>query len=363
MSSSERFQTIVIGGGQAGLAAAYFLSKAGHDYIILDAGPAFGTTWRMRWDSLRLFTPAKFSSLPGMQFPPGGFSFPSKDEVAAYLQAYAREFNPPVHFGTAVESLTRGDGGFVLATRERSYSATCVIVATGAYQDPYVPGFATQLDPNVVQIHSCTYRNPGQLPDGSILVVGAGNSGAEIAVELAKAGRRVWLSGRDVGRIPADVVGKRLGGWPYWWFISRALSVHTPVGRRVQQASLSQGTPLIGLRPEAVVGAGVTRVARVRGVSEGKPELADGQVLDVSGVVWATGFRPNFRWVQLPIFDKSGYPRHYRGLVPEVEGLYFLGLPFQTSLSSSLLGGVGADAHYISRHLSSKLSLRSATLN
>jgi putative flavoprotein involved in K+ transport len=316
----------------------------------------------MRWDSLRLFTPAKFSSLPGMPFPPGGFFFPSKDEVAAYLQAYARELNPPAHFNTTVESLRRGEEGFTLATRDRNYSASCVIVATGAYQDPYIPAFASQLDRDAVQLHSCAYKNPGQLPDGSILVVGAGNSGAEIAVELAKAGRRVWLSGRDVGRIPADVIGTKMGGWPYWWFVSRVLSVNTPVGRRARQGALSQGTPLIGLKPEAIVEAGVTRAARVRSVQDGKPELTDGQVLDVAGVVWATGFRPNFRWIDLPILDESGYPRHNRGVVPEVEGLYFLGLLFQTSLSSSLLGGVGADARYISRHLASKIASRNGRL-
>jgi len=352
MNMQERFSTVVIGGGQAGLAAAHFLARAGDNYLILDAGPAFGNAWRSRWDSLRLFTPAKFNGLPGMPFPAADFYFPSKDEAGAYLEAYAQRLNPPVRFNAKVDSLVRDGEDFVLGSGGRRYTASRVVVATGAYQMPSVPGFAAELDPKIVQLHSSSFKNPDQLPPGSILVVGAGNSGAEIAVELAQAGRDVCLAGRDVGRIPADRVGQVMGGRPYWWFISRLLSVRTPIGRRVQRASLTKGTPLIGLRPGAIVDAGVQRGPRVAGVSQGMPSLADGRRLAVSGVVWATGFRPNYQWIHLPIFDERGYPRHNRGLVPQVPGLYFLGLPFQTSLSSTLLGGVGADAEALAEHLS-----------
>ena len=352
MNLQERYSTVVVGGGQAGLAAAHFLSQAGDNYLILDAGPGFGNSWRLRWDSLRLFTPAKFNGLPGTPFPAADFYFPSKEEAGAYLEAYAQRLDPPVQFNTPVDSLACDDEGFVLGARGRRYSASRVIVATGAYQAPSIPAFAAQLDPKIIQMHSSSYKNPDQLPQGSILVVGAGNSGAEIAVELAKAGRDVWLAGRDVGRIPADRVGQMLGGRPYWWLISRLLSVHTPIGRRVRKASLTHGTPLIGLRPSAVVSAGVRRGARVADISRGMPRLADGQRLDVAGVVWATGYRPDYHWIQMPIFDEYGYPRHDRGMVPEVPGLYFLGLPFQTSLSSTLLGGVGADAGVLAEHLS-----------
>ena len=363
MNMQERYSTIVVGGGQAGLAAAHFLSQARDNYIVLEAGPGFGHSWRSRWDSLRLFTPAKFNNLPGMPFPGAAFYFPTKDEAGAYLEAYAQRLNPPVRFHAKVDSLARDNEGFVLDSGGRRYSASRVIVATGAYQEPLIPAFAVQLDPKITQLHSSSYKNPDQLPQGSILVVGAGNSGAEIAVELAEAGRDVWLAGRDVGRIPADRVGKLLGGRPYWWFISRLLSVHTPIGRRVQKASLTKGTPLIGLRPSAIVAAGVRRVQRVADVSQGMPTLANGQRLDVSGVVWATGFRPNYRWIQIPVFDEHGYPRHKRGVVPEVPGLYFLGLPFQTSLSSTLLGGVGADAGVIAGHLSRQTSRQRAVLS
>jgi len=351
MNVPERLSTVVVGGGQAGLAAAHFLSQAKDDYLILEGGPGFGHTWRSRWDSLRLFTPAKFNGLPGMPFPGADFSFPTKDEAGAYLEAYAQRINPPVRFRTKVDSLTREAEGFGLEADGRRYVASRVIVATGAYQTPSIPAFAAQLDPKIAQLHSSSYKSPDPLPQGSILVVGAGNSGAEIAVELAEAGREVWLAGRDVGRIPADRVGKLFGGRPYWFFISRILSLHTPIGRRVRKASLLHGTPLIGLRPSAVVEAGVRRVPRVVSVTQGVPTLADGRRLDVTGVVWATGFHPDYRWIHLPIFDDQGYPRHDRGRVPDMPGLYFLGLPFQVSLSSTLLGGVGADAGVLASHL------------
>jgi putative flavoprotein involved in K+ transport len=347
----ERFHTIIVGGGQAGLAAAHFLSRAGDEFVILDEGAAFGQVWRRRWDSLRLFTPAKFSGLPEMAFPGKDFYFPSKEETAGYLEEYASRLKPPVLFNTKVDSLIRGEEGFVLGSGESHFVSSRVIVATGPYQKPFVPGFAHQLNPAIVQMHSNAYRNPDQLPRGSILVVGAGNSGSEIALELARSGRRVWLSGRDVGRIPADVLGRVFGGKPYWWLISRVLSVDTPIGRKARKASLSHGTPLIGLKPQDILEAGVTRAARVTSISSGRPLLEDAQVLDVSAVVWATGFRPDYSWIKLPICDEHGIPRHKRGVASDVAGLYFLGMPFQYSLSSSLLGGVGEDARFISGQL------------
>lgn len=349
MSAQERFHTIVIGGGQSGLSAAHYLSQAGDNFLILDAGARSGDAWRNRWDSLRLFTPAKFSCLPGMKFPADDFSFPSKDEAAGYLDGYARELNPPIRYNTRVDSLVRAEDGFLVAAGTDRFVSSRVIVATGSYQRPFVPSFSSQLDPRIVQLHSSAYRNAHQLPEGPVLVVGAGNSGAEIAIELAGSGRRVWLSGRDVGRIPADVLGRILGGKPYWWLISRVLSIDTPIGRKVRSASSSHGTPLIGAKPKDIADAGVTRVGRMTGASGGRPVLDQGQVLDVSGVVWATGFRPDYSWIRLPVCDERGYPRHERGAAAGVAGLYFVGLPFQTSLSSSLLGGVGADACFITR--------------
>lgn len=360
MSMEEALQTIVVGGGQAGLAAGYFLARksgaageAGSSRVmaIFDENKRTGQAWRNRWDSLRLFTPAKFNGLPGKPFPKPDFYFPGKDEVADYLEAYAAQFHLPVRPGVRVERLARSEEGYRLLTNAGSFSARNVIVATGAYQKPYTPDLAQEIDPAIVQIHSSAYCNPAQVAARKVLVVGAGNSGAEIGLELARAGKQVWLAGRDVGRIPADQLGRVLGGRPYWWLISRVLSVNTPIGRKMRADILHHGAPLIGASPQAVTAAGIERVPRVAGAPGGQPRLEDGRSLAVEAIIWATGFRPNFGWIDLPVFDETGYPRHQRGVVPTAPGLYFVGLPFQTALSSALLGGVGADARYVVQHI------------
>lgn len=347
MSMDKSFQTIVIGGGQAGLAAGYFLTQQNDSFTILDENGRTGEVWRNRWDSLRLFTPSKYNGLPGMPFPKPDFYFPTKNEVADYLETYAGRFNLPVQHGVKVEMLTRNDQGYRIATGAGSFHARNVIVATGPYQKPYTPAFAQELDPTILQVHSSAYCNPGQISVQNILVVGAGNSGAEIGLELARAGKRVWLAGRDVGRIPADKVGRILGGRPYWWFISRVLSVATPIGRKMRSNVLYHGAPLIRASRQEVLDAGIESMPRVSGVLSGKPKVEDGRSLPAEGVIWATGFRPDFKWIELPVFDENGYPRHQRGIVQGAPGLYFVGLPFQRALTSALLGGVGADAAYI----------------
>jgi len=347
MSMDKSFQTIVIGGGQAGLAAGYFLAQQNDSFTILDENRRTGEVWRNRWDSLRLFTPSKYNGLPGMPFPKPDFYFPTKDEAADYLEAYAGRFNLPVQHGVKVELLTYNDQGYRISTGAGSFHARNVIVATGPYQKPYTPAFAQELDPTILQVHSSAYRNPGQISVQNILVVGAGNSGAEIGLELARAGKRVWLAGRDVGRIPADKVGRILGGRPYWWFISRVLSVVTPIGRKMRSNVLYHGAPLIRASRQEVLDAGIESIPRISGVLSGKPKVEDGRSLPAEGVIWATGFRPDFKWIDLPVFDENGYPRHQRGIVQGAPGLYFVGLPFQTALTSALLGGVGADAAYI----------------
>jgi putative flavoprotein involved in K+ transport len=345
-----------VGAGQAGLAMAYYLAQGRGDFVALDAGQRVGESWRNRWDSLRLFTPAKFSALPGMPFPAPDFYFPTKDEMAANLVAYAARYQLPIRFQMPVETLTRSGDLYRLRAGAQSLLARQVVVATGAYHRPYIPPFAQALDPAVVQLHSQAYRNPAQIPAGNVLVVGAGNSGAEIAIELAHAGRNVWLSGRDVGHIPANTLGRLFGGRPYWWLISRVLSVATPVGRRVRQKTLAQGAPLIHVNKQAIERAGVKRVPRTTGASNGQPQLDDGQLPEIAAVVWATGFRPDFHWIDLPICDAQGYPLHTRGVVPTAPGLYFLGLPFQSALTSGLIGGVGADARYIADHIANRIA-------
>jgi putative flavoprotein involved in K+ transport len=294
-----------------------------------------------------LFTPSQFNGLPGMPFPKPDYYFPTKDEVADYLEGYAGQFHLPVRHEVKVEALSKSDVGFRLEAGPTSFSARNVIVATGPFTMPYTPDFAKDLDPALFQLHSNAYRNPEQIPVQSMLVVGAGNSGAEIAMELSRAGKKVWLAGRDVGRIPANTLGKAFGGRPYWWFISQALSVSTPIGRKMRSNVLYHGNPLIRANRREIIESGIECVPRLSGGRGGKPVFEDGRNVDVDGVIWATGFRPYFGWIDLPVFDEHDLPRHERGVIPEAKGLYFVGLHFQTALSSALMGGVGADAKYI----------------
>ncbi len=287
--SVRRFDTIVVGGGQAGLAVGHYLAQQRTNFVILDADERVGDSWRGRWDSLRLFTPARYDGLPGMPFPaPGGY-YPTKDEMADYLGDYAARFDLPVRTGVRVGSLSKEDGRYLLASSAGRFEAENVVVASGSLRRPKVPAFAADLDPSIAQLHSGAYRNPDQLPAGNVLVVGAGNSGAEIAVELAAAGRRVWLSGRDVGRIPFG-----LGNPFIWWLLGKVLTSDSRLGRKIEERGTGGGTPLIRLRPEDVLRAGVERVPKTAGVAGGKLRLKDGRSLEVDAVVWATGFGPDF---------------------------------------------------------------------
>jgi putative flavoprotein involved in K+ transport len=355
MSTEQDFQTIVIGGGQAGLAVAYFLARAGENFVILDENPRSGDVWRHRWDSLRLFTPSQFDSLPGLPFPKSEDYFPSKDETADYLETYARKFRLPVRHNVRVESLRRNGQGYLISGTGVQFTARNVILATGPYQAPHVPPFGQELDPGIFQLHSSAYLNPRQVPVKSVLVVGAGNSGAEIAIELSRDGKQVWLAGRDVGRIPINSGLAKLGGGRLaWWFMSHLLTVDTPTGRKMQTSTLHHGVPLGRAKRGEVAQAGVVLTPRVSGTQGGRPQLEDGRVLPAEGILWATGFKPDYHWVKLPILDEHGFPIHSRGVVPVAPGLYFLGLPFQTGLTSSLLGGVGKDAFDIAAHIAHK---------
>jgi len=352
MSTEETYHTIVIGGGQAGLAAGYYLAQRGENFAILDGETRVGQAWRKRWDSLRLFTPARFNGLPGLPFPAGELYFPTKDEAADYLERYAGKFQLPIRPNTRIEKLERDGDSYRLSAGGQTFKARNVIVATGAYQSPYIPAFAAQLDPVICQFHSYAYRNPGQIPTGRVLVVGAGNSGAEIGLELSRAGREVWLSGRDVGHIPADQLGKYFGGRPYWWFISHVLSIDTPIGRKMHEQVRHHGNPLIRSNHKDILQAGIQIASRLVGVEAGGLRLQDGRTLDAEAVIWATGFRPDYKWIDLPVFDEFGLPDHQRGVVSKASGLYFVGLHFQTALTSALMGGVGKDAEYITRFMS-----------
>ena len=344
----ESFPTVVIGGGQAGLAAGYYLARNGENFIILDQNARTGEAWRCRWESLRLFTPSQFDGLPGKPFPGPKNSFPTKDEVANYLEAYARQLTLPIRHDVKVLSLEQTERGYQISTNTGAFTARNVIVATGPYQLPNTPSFAGQLDPAIPQLHSSAYFNPKQIPVQSVLVVGAGNSGAEIALELAKSGKQVWLAGRDVGLVPANgPLGKLFDGQLIWWVMTHLLTLNTPIGRKMSASVIHHGTPLGRAKRAEIAAAGITLTPRVSGVQSGQPQLEDGRVLPAAGVVWATGFRPDYGWIRMPVLDSHGSPLHSRGVIEGAPGLYFVGLPFQTGLSSSLLGGVGKDAETI----------------
>ncbi len=341
--------TIVIGGGQAGLATGYYLKQQGQDFVILDANERTGDSWRKRWDSLRLFTPARFDGLPGLPFPARPHAFPTKDEMADYLESYAARFDLPVRLGVSVDCLLRQGSQFLVTAGDLRFEANNVVVAMSNWQKPWLPPFARELDPSIVQLHSSEYRNSSQLRDGSALIVGAGNSGAEIALEVAR-GHPVWLSGRDTGHIPFRIEGTaaRFLVIPllFRFVFHRVLTLNTPMGRKNRLKILSHGMPLVRTKPKDLAAAGIQRVPRVVGVRDGLPVLEDGRVLDVANVIWCTGFHPGFSWIDLPILGEHGL-LHERGVVTSEPGLYFVGLAFLFAASSSMIHGVGRDAEYV----------------
>ncbi len=354
-ASEVRLDTVVIGGGQAGLALGYYLKGQRREFVILEAGERVGDAWRKRWDSLRLFTPAALSGLPGMPFPFQSGYFPTKDETADYLEEYAAKFDLPVHLGQRVDSLRREGDGYVVSAGEERYVAENVVVATGPYRTPRIPEFAQWLDPSITQLHSSTYRKPDQVPEGDVLVVGAGNSGAEIALELAST-HRTYLSGRGTGNVPGGVRQESLPrhilfAWLVGWRIIGGLTADTRLGQKGREFSRTRGMPLVRFSPADLIKAEVERVPRVAGVVDGKPELADGRTLEVASVVWAAGFNPDFGWIEIPIFGEDGYPLQHRGVVDGAPGLHFLGLPFQHTFLSETIGGVSKDARHVADHL------------
>lgn len=350
---TEYFETIVIGAGQAGLSVGYHLARRGISFLILDACDRVGDVWRGRWDSLRLFTPARFDGLDGMPFPAPANEFPTKDEMADYLESYAGRFGLPIRTGTRVDGLALLDGRFHVTADEQCFQADNVVVAMSNYQRPRVPAFASELDPDMVQLHSMEYRNPGQLRTGGVLLVGAGNSGSEIAMELSRS-HPVWMSGRDTGHVPFRVGGLAgrlfLTRFVLRFLFHRVLTVSTPAGRKVRPTVLAHGGPLIRVKPSDLARAGVRRVPRVAGVRDGRPVLEDGQLPDVANVIWCTGFEPGFSWIHLPVLGEHE-PLHDRGVVPSRPGLYFVGLHFLRSLSSGMIHGVGRDAEHVARHI------------
>lgn len=346
------FDVVVIGGSQAGLAIGYHLAQGGLRFVILDAGPEIGHAWRSRWDSLRLFTPAQYSSLPGMAFPAPKDTYPGKDDVAAYLQAYASAFALPVRLNARVTSLTKHDGAYRIAIPDEGFTARQVVVATGPFQVPLVPPVAGNVDEGVVQIHSADYRNPAQLPDGRVLVVGGGNSGFQIAEELA-ATRKVDLAlGRRMPSLPQRLLGKDL----FWWLAGvgfMKVSTDSRLGRKLAQRDV-----LIGSSARRLRRSGVMLRERLTGVVGRRARFEDGSELDVDGIVWATGFRPDFSWIDVAgVMGTNGRIVHRRG-VTDAPGLFFLGLTWQHTRGSALIGFVSDDAAFIGARIDPQLETR-----
>jgi putative flavoprotein involved in K+ transport len=365
--TTERVNTVVIGGGQAGLSVGYHLARRGIQFVILDASARVGDVWRRRWDSLRLFTPARHAGLDGLPFPAPPFSFPTKNEMADYLETYARTFALPVRSGARVDRVSRLGDRFLVVAGDKRFEAEQVVVAMAHYQQPRLPPFAGQLDPRIVQLHSFEYRSPGQLQAGDTLIVGAGNSGAEIALETIKNGHRTWLAGRDTGHVPFRIDGLAarllLSRLVLRVVFHRILCIATPIGRAVRPRMLRVAAPLIRIKPRDLTSARVERVPKVTGVREGQPLLEDGRILRVANVVWCTGFNPGFSWIDLPVFGANGEPRHEAGIVADEPGLYFVGLHFLYAFSSDMIHGVGRDAARIAEAIAMRESSRVAPVH
>ena len=356
----ESIPTVIVGGGQAGLVMGYYLRQAGEQFVILDAELRIGDVWRHRWDSLKLFSFPKYSSLPG--WPMQVSNFPSHNEMADYLEAYAQRFDLPVRSGVRATRVSRSGSGFRVETSHGVLQCNRVVIATGGYNRPVVPPFASELAPGIRQLHSSAYQNPSQLA-GTVVVVGAGNSGAEIALEAARSGHQTWLSGRHPGQVPFRIETRRAKLLvPIVMFaFRRVLNLDTPLGRKFARQAIEHGTPLVRTKQSDLDAGGVQRVGRIAGVRDGLPITEDDQTLEPQTVVWCTGYRPDYSWIELPVADDDGHPITERGVSP-VAGLYFIGVEFQYAVASSTIQGLDQDARYLMRAMASQPSGQPAVM-
>ena len=345
ISTNDCLDVIVVGAGQAGLSLAWHLTQRRRRFVVIDAAQELGHAWRSRWDSLRLFTPAQYDGLPGMDFPRPADTYPTKDEVADYLASYAATFELPVLLNTRATRLEPCGDGFAVHTTQGTLRAREVVVATGPFQTPVVPALADGLDPKVVQLHSADYRNPTQLPPGPVLVVGAGNSGLQIADELADTHPVTVAVGATSPQLPQRILGRDL----FWW-LTRLRVLEKTAESRLAKRMRSRGDLVIGSSFKALRRRGVRIGPRVVSTSPEGVTLADGHHLAPRSVVWATGFRSDYGWIDVPGAVEHGQPVHRRG-VTHAPGLYFLGLPWQHTRGSALLGFVKHDAAWLADQL------------
>jgi putative flavoprotein involved in K+ transport len=343
--SDNHVDVAVVGGSQAGFAMGYYLRELGRRFVILERADSIAPAWRERWDSLKLFTPRGYSALPGLPFPGDPDDYPTRDEVIAYLERYAETFELPIELNSDVRSLSESDGRFVLELHGRTITSNQVVVATGPFQTPYVPKIAESLEPGVWQAHSTGYRRPSDVPEGTVLVVGGGNTGFQIAKELS-ATHKVFLSvGSKQKPLPQRIAGRDL----FWWLTKTGLIRKTVESRLAQR--LKDRDTLIGSSPrELTRNYGVELKSRATDVAGRIVRFEDGSTLEVDAVVWATGYRPDYSWIELPILDSNGRPRHRRG-VTDVPGLNFLGLTWQWTRGSALIGWVKDDAAFLAERI------------
>jgi len=341
--SAQHLEVAVIGGGQAGLAIGYYLKQQGCRFVILERASELAPAWRERWDSLTLFTPRRYSALPGLPFPGDPDGYPTRDEVIAYLERYAESFQLPIGLDSEVKKLEQDDGRFRLELDDRTITADQVVVATGPFQKPFVPKLAEELSADVFQAHAVGYRKPNDVPDGTVLVVGGGNTGFQIAKELSTTHKVVLSVGSRQKPLPQRLLGRDL----FWWLTKAGIlnkSIESRLGRK-----LSTRDTLIGSSPRELKRYGVELKPRAVDADGRKVRFEDGSELEVDAVIWASGYRPDHSWIRLPVFD-DGRLRHRRG-VTDVPGLYFLGLTWQYTRGSALIGWVRDDAEFIAEQI------------
>ncbi|MFN2260854.1 MAG: flavin-containing monooxygenase [Psychroflexus sp.] len=352
------YDFIIIGAAQAGLSMAYQLNQLGKKYLVLDKENEVGASWLNRWDSLTLFTPSEFNNMEGLEFPKPKGHYPDKNEVAEYFKAYVKRFDIPIEFNTLVTEIKDKTDYFIVEHENGFYETENVIVATGPFHIPYTPPFANKIDKNIFQIHSNFYQNPSQLQDGTAMVVGGGDSGYQILDEVSDTDRKVYFSGdTTVKSLPQEFLGKTL----WWWFTKTGylnFSKDSWIGKRINNAK----QPVIGVDVKGILGKeNVHPVGKSLDAKEQMIKTEKGEIYDIKNIIWATGYRPKFDWIEGLELDKDGYPVHERG-VSNINGLYFIGLPWLHTRASATLGGIKKDAKYLGKYIKQKSKTQQKSL-